>query len=238
MYAHILEEDAGQAEPVRDREMMEGGEMMEGCDVVASTPQVMEPPAHVVDHVQPTTLVSPPMPECSMVCAESALEGPVEEAVHPPVVETSDVKDSQAGPRFLNYTHQILSLYGSFTTFLKCFFHVPRMFTYFHNITIHGIVFLMECWSIMENGFLYIPKVCKQCLELSVFHFEVKIHPYFRVHEMSGMEPPTHRYRTKAPALDRPMTSEPLKPPPGPEGSMTCPPAVVNPLDQLKLVEP
>ena len=58
------------------------------------------------------------------------------------------------------------------------------------------------------------------------------------LHDMSGMEPPMRRYRTKAPALDRPMTSEPLQPCGGPEGSMSCPPAVVNPLDQLKLVEP
>ncbi|CAL1166175.1 unnamed protein product [Cladocopium goreaui] len=141
VYAHVLEEDVGQAEPVHDCDEMEGG------DVVESTLQVVEPPAHVVDHVQPTSLVSPPM---AMVCVDPTLEGPVEEVVHPPVVDTDHVKESQTG---------------------------------------------------------------------------------------ASMEPPRRRYRTKAPALDRPMTSEPLQPPHGPEGSMSCPPAVVNPLDQLKLVE-
>ena len=38
--------------------------------------------------------------------------------------------------------------------------------------------------------------------------------------------------------LDRPMNSEPLKPPTGgPEGIESGPVAVVNPLDQLKLVD-
>jgi len=102
VYAHVLEEDVGQAEPVHDCDEMEGG------DVVESTLQVVEPPAHVVDHVQPTSLVSPPM---AMVCVDPTLEGPVEEVVHPPVVDTDHVKESQTGASFLNYIHQNLTLW-------------------------------------------------------------------------------------------------------------------------------
>ncbi len=49
---------------------------------------------------------------------------------------------------------------------------------------------------------------------------------------------PFLRRRSKGPALTRPMTSVPLAPPNMPEGVVAPNPTVVNPLEQLKLVDP
>jgi len=45
------------------------------------------------------------------------------------------------------------------------------------------------------------------------------------------------RHRKKGPELDRPMASNPLAPPGGPEGPVSGPPAVVCPREQLKLLD-
>lgn len=49
---------------------------------------------------------------------------------------------------------------------------------------------------------------------------------------------PLLRRRSKGPALTRPMTSVALVPPNMPEGVVDPNPTVVNPMEQLKLVDP